>query len=187
MTKRIVLESKNGTRGVFDCELSIILTIQACYEWWHLERQISENLKRKRSAKICVEARVCWFTSVAHGLNLDKAWPSAMRHAPRRGQVRRFTMSTSLIRHVLCVGQTIHVDSFKPSALTGEVAAAGGLPGASLAMTRLSIKGMKRRLPQPRWNLVVMFFFFVAYITNEWFWNVHLSLLKTILPQFCLK
>lgn len=73
-----------------------------------------------------------------------------MRRAPGRGQVRRFTMSTSLIRHVLHVGQTIHVDSFKPSALTGKAAAAGGLPGASLAMTRLSITGMKHRLLQPR-------------------------------------
>lgn len=37
-------------------------------------------------------------------------------------------MSTSLIRHVLRVGQTSHVDSFKPTALTGAAAAAGGLP-----------------------------------------------------------
>lgn len=49
-------------------------------------------------------------------------------------------MSTSLIHHVLHVGQTIHVDSFKPSTLTAEATAVGGLPNASLAMTHLSIK-----------------------------------------------
>lgn len=37
-------------------------------------------------------------------------------------------MSTSLIHHVLHVGQTIHVDSFKPTTLTGEAMAVGGLP-----------------------------------------------------------
>lgn len=46
MTKRIVHESKNST-STFIHGLSIILTTQACYEWWHLEPQISENLKRK--------------------------------------------------------------------------------------------------------------------------------------------
>lgn len=58
-------------------------------------------------------------------------------------------MSTSLIHHVLHVGQTIHVDSFKPSTLTAEAAAVGGLPNASLAMTHLSIRGKYRNMLLP--------------------------------------
>lgn len=61
-----------------------------------------------------------------------------------------FTMSTSLIHHVLHVGQTIHVDSFKPSKLTGKAMAVGGLPRASLAMTHLSIKWKYHNMLLPK-------------------------------------
>lgn len=153
---------------------SIILTAQICSEWWHLEPQIFENLQQNTVNALNLH-RGTWLLlhqrdSRPGSLPLQpyKAWPAAMRRAPGRGQVRRFTMSTSLIRHVPHVGQTIHVDSFKPSALTGKAAAAGGLPGASLAMTRLSITGMKHRLLQPRWNLVVIFFFISGKLYKKW-------------------
>lgn len=68
-------------------------------------------------------------------------WQKATAHgSAMQSQLHWFTMSTSLIHHVLHVGQTIHVDSLKPTTLTRKATAFGDLPSVSLAITYPSIK-----------------------------------------------
>lgn len=98
-----------------------------------------ETLKKHQYAHILLTVSAGWWAWLIARNPASVVIQSMACSSALHSQLHWFTMSTSLIHHVLHVGQTIHVDSFKPSLLTGKATAVGGLPNASLAMTHLPI------------------------------------------------
>lgn len=123
-----------------DCQTLFCLSIQCLLPFALVFENLKEKtLKKHQYAHILLTVSAGWWAWLIAQNPASVVIQSMARSSALHSQVHWFTMSTSLIHHVLHVGQTIHVDSFKPSSLTGKATAVGGLPNASLAMTHLPI------------------------------------------------
>lgn len=108
-----------------------------CYKELPGENEmLKAQMHRAKMQSLTLAGWQAWLTAWNPALVLIQSMaPSGVVQS----QLHWFTMSTSLIHHVLHVGQTIHAGSFRPVTLTGMALAVGGLPSVSLTMTHLSL------------------------------------------------